>query len=57
MQPEELIESDDREIVGKAQEITQGVEDPLVKARLIYNLWLVICGMKYRTKKEVPYGL
>jgi len=42
IRPEELIQSNHDKIVEKAQEITQGVEDPLIKARLIYNFcgWL-----------------
>ncbi|MEM3551907.1 MAG: transglutaminase domain-containing protein [Candidatus Bathyarchaeia archaeon] len=49
-QPEELIESDHEEIVEKAQEITQGVEDPLVKARLIYNF--VVNYLRYEVQEE-----
>ncbi|MEM0008318.1 MAG: transglutaminase-like domain-containing protein [Candidatus Bathyarchaeia archaeon] len=49
-QPEELIESDREKIVGKAQEITQGIEDPFVKARLIYNF--VVGYLRYEIQNE-----
>jgi len=49
-QPEELIQSNHEEIVEKAQKITQGVEDPLVKARLIYNF--VVGYLRYEIQDE-----
>lgn len=49
-QPEELIESDHEKIVGKAQEITQGIEDPFVKTRLIYNF--VVGYLRYEIQNE-----
>ncbi|MEM1540149.1 MAG: transglutaminase domain-containing protein [Candidatus Bathyarchaeia archaeon] len=49
-QPEELIESDNEKIIEKAQEITQGVDDPYVKARLIYNF--VVSYLLYEIQED-----
>ncbi|MEM3770134.1 MAG: transglutaminase-like domain-containing protein [Candidatus Bathyarchaeia archaeon] len=49
-QPEELIESDNREIVEKARDITQGVENLYEKARLIYSF--VINYLQYEVQDE-----
>ncbi|MEM3566050.1 MAG: transglutaminase-like domain-containing protein [Candidatus Bathyarchaeia archaeon] len=50
IQPEELIQSSHEEIVEKAQEITQGVEDPYMKAHLIYNF--VVSYLRYEIQEE-----
>jgi transglutaminase-like putative cysteine protease len=49
-QPEELIESDNAEIIEKAQEITRGVDDPYVKVRLIYGF--VVNYLRYEIQED-----
>jgi len=49
-QPEELIESDNHEIIEEAREITRGVSDPHAKARLIYNF--VVGYLQYEMQEK-----
>jgi hypothetical protein len=49
-QPEELIESNHAKIIEKAQEITRRVDDPYVKARLIYDF--VVSYLHYEIQEE-----